>query len=148
MFKHALEINIEMDEGSNTTMNLIFTPLERSPSPHMEITNFTIHKISESCDMTEIDIQMRSLMQPRFITIDEEDEEEGASADYSQCVPRLETPPKCKDINDLVYTLSIPNNKVNNGNHIKVNIIIFIIYYVLLDLYNYYYFNCIIIRCS
>ena len=126
-----------MDESSNTTMNLIFTPLERSPSPHMEITNFTIHKISDSCDMTEIDIQMRSQMQPRFIMIDEEDEEERASADYSQCVPRLETPPKCKDINDLVYTLSIPNNKVNNGNHIKVIIIhVFIIY-------NMMYFSCI-----
>lgn len=116
----------------NKTMLIVYTPLQRSPTPAMETVSLAIFKQSETCEMGEYDIRMKSEMQPKFVSRipeegSEEREEHVQSGDYTQCIPKRDARPQCKEIVNAKFTVSIPKTKVTNLNYIRVRKIILII---------------------
>jgi hypothetical protein len=108
----------------NDTINIIYTPVSRAPTPALEIINLEFMKIdSNSCQMDEIDIRKQARLNA-VIAIDEGGEENQESAklsvDYTRCIPAMSSPPICKIITNHQIDVSISPKKMKTIKQGKV----------------------------
>jgi len=104
-------------------MVISYDPFERTFGPAMEIISLAFYSANpESCAMSETDVRMKSIMEPRFLRIESDDDQESAEAqgDYRQCIPELSRTVRCTIIENLNFHVSMPDRKVELNNHIKV----------------------------